>query len=120
MPLTARPPHPREQCHFTGVASCLAKDGSLRECPCYRESVSDSGKQRIVAINDDTAFLQLLEELLGEMEGFEVHTIKQWDTAYELVRDLQPDLIILDVVMAQEERGWNILELLTLDPRTSS
>jgi two-component system phosphate regulon response regulator PhoB len=73
---------------------------------------------RIVVINDDTAFLDLMEELLEKIEGYRVETIKEWDGAFELVRDTRPDLVVLDIVLGHEERGWTILELLVLDPGT--
>ena len=71
----------------------------------------------IVVINDDTPFLELMEELL-ESEGYNVHVRKEWKDAYEFVKEREPDLVILDIILGHEERGWNILELLTLDPRT--
>jgi two-component system sensor histidine kinase ChiS len=75
-------------------------------------------KPLIVVINDDTPFLELMEELLEEFEGFSVKTRKEWHEAYEYVKEVRPDLVILDLVMGHEERGWKILELLTLDPET--
>ena len=69
-------------------------------------------------INDDTPFLELMEALLEGEEGYEVHVRKEWNNAYEYVKEMRPDLVILDIVMGSEERGWNILNLLTLDPET--
>jgi DNA-binding NtrC family response regulator len=71
-----------------------------------------------VVINDDTPFLELMEALLEGEEGYEVHVRKEWNNAYEYVKEMRPDLVILDIVMGSEERGWNILNLLTLDPET--
>jgi CheY-like chemotaxis protein len=75
-------------------------------------------KPLIVVINDDTPFLELMEDLLEDLEGFEVKTRREWDKAHEYVKEVRPDLVVLDLVMGQEERGWKILELLTLDPET--
>jgi CheY-like chemotaxis protein len=75
-------------------------------------------KPLIVVINVDTPFLELMEELLEEFEVFSVKTRKEWHEAHEYVKEVRPDLVILDLVMGQEERGWRILELLTLDPET--
>jgi DNA-binding response OmpR family regulator len=75
-------------------------------------------RTRIAVINDDTAFLNLLETLLQDMEGFDVLVRKEWDRAYEFVKEAKPDLVILDVVMDRQEKGWTILNLLTLDPET--
>ena len=76
------------------------------------------GRPRLLVINDDTPFLGLMQTLLAEEEGYEVIVRKQWDDAYEFVKEQRPDLVILDIVMNGEERGWTILNLLTLDPET--
>src|SRR5919199_471731 len=73
---------------------------------------------RIAVINDDTPFLELMRQLLEQSEGFDVVTRKEWDGAYEFVKQYRPDLVILDVRIGGEERGWQILQMLTLDPET--
>src|SRR5690242_7919533 len=73
---------------------------------------------RIVVINDDTAFLELMQELLREEGGYAVAILREWDGAYQYVKVEQPDLVLLDIRMSGEEAGWTILELLTLDPAT--
>lgn len=69
-------------------------------------------------INDDTPFLELMEELLETIEGYDVDVHKEWEGAYQFVKRTQPNVVVLDIVMGHEERGWTILELLTLDPVT--
>ena len=73
---------------------------------------------RIAVINDDTAFLDLMRELLEDEEGYEVSICRESDDAHEFVRKHRPDLVILDIRMGGEESGWTILNLLTLDPST--
>jgi DNA-binding response OmpR family regulator len=75
-------------------------------------------KQRIAVINDDTAYLDLMHELLEEIEGYAVTICKEADDAYEFVKETQPDLVILDIRVGHEENGWMLLNLLTLDPAT--
>jgi CheY-like chemotaxis protein len=75
-------------------------------------------RARVAVINDDTAFLDLMRELLEQEEHYEVLICKEWDNAYQFVRDKQPDLIIQDIRIGGEEHGWTILNLLTLDPLT--
>ncbi len=75
-------------------------------------------RARVAIINDDTAFLDLMQELLEIEENYEVLICKEWDNAYQFVRDQQPDLIIQDIRIGGEEKGWTILNLLTLDPIT--
>jgi CheY-like chemotaxis protein len=68
-------------------------------------------------INEDTAFLQLMHDLLEE-EGYEVASHREVKGVYEKIVDDRPDLIVLDIVIGGETKGWELLELLTLDPRT--
>ena len=75
-------------------------------------------KKRITVINDDTVFLDLMRDLLEQEAPYEVQICKEWDSAYAFVRDEPPDLVIQDITIGGEERGWTILNLLTLDPRT--
>jgi len=79
---------------------------------------SSGPRARIAVINDDTEFLDLMRELLEQEEHYEVVICKEWDGAYQFVREQMPDLIIQDIRIGGEEHGWTILNLLTLDPRT--
>ena len=73
---------------------------------------------RIAVVNDDTVYLALMRDLL-EHEGYEMSVCKESARAYECVKASRPDLVILDIRMSGEESGWQILELLKLDPTTS-
>ena len=73
---------------------------------------------RIVVVNDDTAFLTLMSDLLADMEGYDVRVCREGDRAYQFVKDERPDLAILDIRIEGAEVGWTILECLTLDPAT--
>ena len=76
------------------------------------------GHKQIAVINDDTEFLNLMHNLLEAKLGWEVLICREWEDAYHFVKDRRPDLVILDIRMNAEERGWSILNLLTLDPAT--
>ena len=75
-------------------------------------------RARITVINDDTAFLDLMHDLLENDENYEVLLCKEWNNAYQFVKQHQPELVILDIRIGGEEHGWTILNLLTLDPAT--
>jgi CheY-like chemotaxis protein len=75
-------------------------------------------RARVAVVNDDTAFLDLMHELLEQEENYEVLICREWDNAYQFIREQLPDLIIQDIRIGGEEHGWTILNLLTLDPRT--
>ncbi len=72
----------------------------------------------IAVVNNDTAYLELMHELLS-LEGYRTVICKEGDKAYALVKEQRPDLVVLDIRMDQPESGWTILELLRLDPATA-
>ncbi len=70
---------------------------------------------RMVVIDDDHAILALLGTLLREA-GY--HPIL-WDCAqdvHELIRTVQPDLVILDLWLEHPGAGGMVLGLLAVDP----
>lgn len=72
----------------------------------------------IVVVDNDRPFLELLQELLTE-EGFRVVPHPEGQTAATLIRQEQPDLVILDIRLEHPEAGWEVLELIRLDPETA-
>jgi CheY-like chemotaxis protein len=75
-------------------------------------------RMRIAVINDDTAFLDLMRDLLETEGGYEALICREWEDAHGFVKENNPALLILDIRIGGEERGWAILNLLTLDPAT--
>ena len=73
---------------------------------------------RIAVINDDTAFLDLMRDLLETEGGYETVICREWEDAHRFVKEQRPSLLILDIRIGGEERGWTILNILTLDPDT--
>jgi CheY-like chemotaxis protein len=80
---------------------------------------STNPKARIAVIDDDAVFVDLMRDLLAVGEGYEVVSAPHWLQSVEFVRDAQPDLIILDLMLGRELTGWGVLELLRADPRTA-
>lgn len=62
----------------------------------------------IAVVNDDTAFLHLMEEALRE-EGYRVLLHLTTDGALDKLVAESPDLIILDIVMEQRDAGLRLL-----------
>ena len=74
---------------------------------------------RIAVIDDDAVFLELMQELLGVGEGHEVFTCSQWVDSFEFIKRVQPDLVMLDLMLGRERHGWAVLELLRSASETS-
>ncbi len=73
--------------------------------------------KRIVVVDDDAQLAELMQEILTD-EGYNVQVCSQGDQAFAVVKSSMPDLIILDVRMA-EVGGLGVLYLLSTDPLTA-
>jgi DNA-binding response OmpR family regulator len=72
----------------------------------------------IVVVNDSPELLELAEILLRE-EEFDVKVALAGQGALDLIRSTRPDLLILDIRLP-DVSGWDILQSLKLDARTSA
>lgn len=72
----------------------------------------------IAVVNDDSAFIDLMSELLSD-EGYTTIPHKVGNTAYDMIRAKQPDLVILDIRLEKPDSGWVVLDLMRLDPATT-
>ncbi|ONG53981.1 hypothetical protein BKE38_10925 [Pseudoroseomonas deserti] len=64
----------------------------------------------VLVIDDDAATRELLTRFL-EREGFTVRTAPEGRTGLRMAQDLQPDAILLDVMMPRMD-GWGVLSAL--------
>ncbi len=74
---------------------------------------------RIVVVEDDDAFQDLLDTVLTA-EGYTVLRWTQGAGADAFIRDVRPDLVILDLWLEHAQAGSMVLDLLMLDPATRS
>lgn len=74
--------------------------------------------KKIVAVDDDVHFLELVETVL-EDAGYEVRTCADANQAFPLIKEWKPDLLLLDIWMP-DRSGWEILELMQIDPEVRS
>ena len=72
--------------------------------------------ERILIAEDDDDVLETIQLNL-ELEGFEVHVARDGDQALAQARAVEPDLILLDVVMPGPD-GVAVARKLKDDPRT--
>jgi CheY-like chemotaxis protein len=75
-------------------------------------------QKHIAVVNDDTTFLELMEALLSD-EGYRTTLMKVSGEAFGQIKELQPDLVIIDIWMQRADNGWEIVNLIRLDPSTA-
>ncbi len=73
-------------------------------------------KGRILVVDDESYILHILDFSLGA-EGFEVVTAPNGEKAVEKARQLQPDLIVLDIMMPVLD-GYETCRRLKQQPET--
>ncbi len=74
------------------------------------------GKLTVLVIDDDPVILELLR-VNFEIEGFLVVTAKDGDEGFALAQELQPDVVISDIMMPHRD-GLQLLSDLKSDPST--
>ena len=83
----------------------MANDGEQRGGEAERRQMA---RKHVLAVNGDPQFLDFIRELLQE-ERYNVTTTNYVAQTHEIVRVLQPDLVIVDLVYGQQA-GWDLLE----------
>jgi CheY-like chemotaxis protein len=73
--------------------------------------------KKILVVDDDVSIAELLTQSLSE-EGYDVYKSVQSLRVYDAVREHQPDLILLDLMMPYLE-GEDELQLMKLSPETA-
>jgi CheY-like chemotaxis protein len=78
------------------------------------------GRKRVLVVNDTQEILELFDVIL---EGMGLETVMMSYAPRELdrIRQVDPDLIILDFLMGDREPlGWQLLQKLKMDRRTDA
>ncbi len=74
-------------------------------------------RTRITLINDSPEYLQLIVDFLSA-ENYELITIPQHQDGFDQILESNPDIIVCDVTFNNEPRGFALIDMLYLDPRT--
>jgi GAF domain-containing protein/CheY-like chemotaxis protein len=90
------------------------KSDSVQQTGSY--SQIDSAKKRVLVIDDDPDAAYLLQESLSQNE-FAVIGAPNGYAGLQLARDIQPDAILLDILMPETD-GWQVLNDLKMDKTT--
>ena len=78
------------------------------------EPMVPDGSSTVLVIEDDPDTRDLLKRFLSK-DGFHVKTVSEGEEGLRLARELQPDVITLDVMMSGLD-GWAVLTELKADP----
>jgi CheY-like chemotaxis protein len=72
-------------------------------------------KTRVLVVNDAQEILELFSEILGGM-GLETVTMSYAPRELDRIREVKPDLIVLDFLLGDVELlGWQLLQKLKMD-----
>lgn len=73
----------------------------------------------VIITNADQVFLDMMAEVLNDA-GYDALTVKESHHAFELVRERQPALVIIELLIIDPERGLMIVNKMRLDPSTTT
>jgi CheY-like chemotaxis protein len=73
--------------------------------------------ERVLVVDDDPVIRQLICVNL-ELEGYDVHTADDGQDALDKVREVDPAVITLDIMMPRLD-GWDTAARLRSDPETA-
>jgi len=76
-------------------------------------------KKRILIIEDDDLLRQIYHKKLA-LEGFKLNHSSSGIGGLQLAKYFRPDLIILDIMLPGGVNGFDVLEALKKDPKTSA
>lgn len=72
-------------------------------------------RKRVLVVNDTQEILELFDDILDGM-GFEVVLMSYAPRELQRIRDVEPDIIVLDFIMGDRELlGWQLLQKLKMD-----
>ena len=80
----------------------------------WHHDSADLTKMKILIVDDEPLNVELLRDILVENGYTSIETVTNSGIALDLCRDFQPDLILLDLMMAPLD-GFAILEALRAD-----
>ncbi len=81
-------------------------------------NMPNTSPKKTILLVEDEAFLSSLLALKLEQQGFNVEKAMDGEEAFELLKTIRPDLILLDLILPKRN-GFEFLELLRNDPNFS-
>jgi len=95
------------------------KNQNIKEGPLIENvvSIENANGKTVLIIDDDPTVGELMKRQLLK-ENYKVVIAPNGKEGVRLARDLQPDVIILDILMPEMD-GWSVLRTLKADPKVS-
>jgi len=78
-----------------------------------------AGKQKKIFLVEDDPFLSALLKSRLTKEGFDVIHVKDGEEAVNLLRDIKPDIILMDIILPRKS-GFEVMEEMKADPQISN
>ncbi|OGY64508.1 MAG: hypothetical protein A3I24_04025 [Candidatus Harrisonbacteria bacterium RIFCSPLOWO2_02_FULL_41_13b] len=75
-----------------------------------------AGQAKTVLIVEDDVFLMALLKNRMESEGFSILAAKDGEEAIKVLKDIKPDIILLDIILPGKS-GFEVLEEMQSDPQ---
>ncbi|MBL8090878.1 MAG: response regulator [Anaerolineales bacterium] len=72
--------------------------------------------KRILCIEDEPEMIDLIRLILGR-KGFDVHGAPGGVEGIKMVREMKPDLVLLDLMMPDMD-GWDVYQQMKAEPTT--
>jgi two-component system, OmpR family, response regulator VicR len=72
--------------------------------------------KKVLCIEDEPEMIDLIRLILGR-KGFEVHGVFGGVEGIKKVREIQPDLVLLDLMMPDMD-GWEVYQQMKAEPTT--
>ncbi len=86
--------------------------------PSRAQRPSNSGRKRVLLIDDDETFRYVMRQIIGNEPRYEYIEAVDGDVGLRTAREQKPDVIILDLQMPTMD-GFTVLQELNADSRTS-
>jgi DNA-binding response OmpR family regulator len=82
------------------------------------EDARECERPLIAIVEDDSATVEMLTDLLA-LSGYRTLLINRGESAYSVIRDAQPHLVLLDLWLEHHDAGSMAAGLLSIDPATA-
>jgi CheY-like chemotaxis protein len=77
-----------------------------------------TGPKRVLVVNDTEEIIELFRDIIAGM-GHEPVAITYAPEDLNEVKKAEPDLAILDLMMGEEGRGWQLVQKMRMSPDTA-